>query len=158
MKTKSSIVCTVILLLAVPLQINAGTPKRKASRPQKSPSASNELQELLRRNQQALEQAQTEARRAREQREELLKRLDENTRELTRLRQTVEDFGLRMAELKSSAESSQPTQVTQAQQPEQSATPKPQSTIEERVEYLQEQIDLNTAQIKEHAQTKVESD
>lgn len=159
MKTKSLIRCAVILLLAIPAPIHAAPVKRKAgrvSRVQTTASANEELRELLRRTQQAVEMAQAEARRAREQSEALQKRLEENTRELAGLRQTIADWGVRIAELKSDknevkkGESIQPAPSIPDRAPE--------SGIEERLDRMQEQAEVQAAQIKEHAQSKVESD
>ncbi len=139
MKFGSLIVCVLVLLLVGPTPIQASPVKRKgkpSARTQTESPGKDELRELLRTTQQAVEQSQAEARRAREQSEEILKRLEENTREISLLRQTI-------AELKS--------EKTDALSPEKPAS-------EERLDRLQEQVDVNTEQIKEQAQTKVESD
>jgi hypothetical protein len=161
MKTQNLLVYVVTLLLAAPFPTYATQSKRKAkrvTRAQNELSQKSELQELLRRTQLAIEQAQSEARRAREQNEALLIRLEENTRELVRLRQTIADYGLQIADLKADrpeiqqpARPSQPTDTAHTQDSGHSA-------IEDRFDRLKEQVDINSAQIKEHAQTKVESD
>jgi hypothetical protein len=164
MKTQNLFVYVLILILTAPFPAYAAQPKRKAkrvARTQNAPSEKSELEELLRRTQLAIDQAQSEARRAREQNEELLMRLEENTRELVRLRQTIADYGLQIAALKT--DRADPEQVAETHQPtiqdsEQSSNSHPLSAINERFDRLQEQVDVNSAQIKEHAQTKVESD
>src|SRR5215475_14792616 len=93
MKMNNLIVYALALLLAVPLSADAATSKRKgkgAARPRTESPAKDELLQMLRRTQQAVEQAQAEARQARQQSEELKKQLEENTRELARLRQEIE--------------------------------------------------------------------
>jgi hypothetical protein len=168
MKTQNLLVYVVTLLLAAPFPTYAAQSKRKAKRvprAQHARSEKSELQDLIRRTQTALEQAQTEARRAREQSEELMLRLEENTRELVSLRQTIADYGLRIADLKTEktevkqpAEAHQPTIQGSGQSATSIQSSRPQSAIEERVDRLQEQVEVHSAQIKEHAQTKVESD
>src|SRR5262245_23057610 len=166
MKMNNLIVNAVALLLAVSLSTYAATSKRKgkgAARPQTESPAKDELNELLRRTQQAAEQAQAEARQARQQSEELKKQLEENTRQLTILRQAIEG---QIAELRSRRdESKQETGPAQTGAPrqteEKSATHNPHpdlAPIEDRLDHLQEQVEVNTAQVKEHAQSKVESD
>jgi hypothetical protein len=166
MKMNNLIVNAVALLLAVSLSTDAATSKRKgkgATRPRRDSPAKDNLQELLRRTQQAVEQAQAEARQARQQSEELKKQLEENTRELAILRQAIEgqitDLRSRKDESKQEAGPAQPEAISHAE--EKSAIHNPHSDmapIEERIDRLQEQVEVNTAQIKEHSQTKVESD
>ncbi|HZS09979.1 MAG TPA: hypothetical protein VFD58_34445 [Blastocatellia bacterium] len=163
MKKKSLIVCAVMLLLSATVAVHAAPSKRKPRRSARPPDG--ELRELLRRTEQIVEQAQAEASRARQQSEELQRRLEENTSELARLRQAIADYGSRIAELKSegphtkpATEPVQPGQSVQPAQTEQSAIRDPQSAIEERLDRLQEQVEVHTEQIREHAQTKVESD
>jgi hypothetical protein len=165
MKMNNLIVNAVALLLAIPLSTYAAPSKRKGKRDARAQTAipKDELQQLLRRTQQAVEQAQAEARQARQQSEELKKRLDENTRELAMLRQVIEG---QIAEVRSEKDESK----TEAG-PAKSALPKQSeeksathnlhpdlAPIEDRLDHLQEQVEVNTAQIKEHAQTKVETD
>jgi hypothetical protein len=166
MKMNSLIVNAVALLLAVSLTTDAATSKRKgkgAARPQTESPAKDELQQLLRRTQQAVEQAQADARQARQQSEELKKRLEENTRELAILRQTIEgqiaELRSRQDESKQQAGPAQPGAPKQAEEKSAIHNPHPDlAPIEDRLDHLQEQVEVNTAQIKEHAQTKVESD
>jgi hypothetical protein len=180
MNTKRFFVYAVVFLFAIVVPIDAAPSKRKSRRVihrQTKPSEHNELKELLRRTQQAVEQAQAETRRAREQNEELLNRMEENTRELVRLRQEISGYGALIADLKTdrneikrSAQTSPSPDTRQAQDGGGLATQTPAQTalgnqkndspseIEDRFERLQEQVDINAERIKEHAQTKVESD
>src|SRR5262249_38738604 len=125
--------------------------------------AKDELQQLLLRAQQAAEQAQAEARQARQQSEELKKQLEENTRELAMLRQAIEgqiaDLRSRKDESKQEAGPARPGSPNQPEEKSAIHDPHPDlSPIEDRLDHLREQVEVNTAQIKEHAQTKVESD
>jgi len=166
MKMNNLIVNAVALLLAVSLSTYAATSKRKGkgpARPQTQSLAKDELHELLRRTQQAAEQAQSEARQARQQSEELKKQLEENTRQLTILRQAIEgqiaELRSRKVESKQEAGPAQPGAPKQAEEKSAIHNPHPDlAPIEDRLDHLQEQVEVNTAQIKEHAQTKVESD
>jgi tetrahydromethanopterin S-methyltransferase subunit G len=166
MKMNNLIVNAVALLFALSLSTDAATTKRKgkgAARPRTESRSKNELLDLLRRTQQAAEQAQVEARQARQQSEELKKQLEENTRELAMLRQSVEgqiaDLRSRKDESKQEEGPTQPAAPNPAE--EKSANYNPHSdvaAVEDRLDRLQEQVEVNTAQINEHAQTKVESD
>src|SRR5262249_8248800 len=166
MKMSNLSVNAVALLLAVSLSIDAATSKRKgkgAARPRRESPAKDELQRLLLSAQQAAEQAQAEARQARQQSEELKKQLDENTRELATLRQAIEgqiaDLRSRKDESKQEAGLAQPGAPSLAEEKSAIHNPHPDlASIENRIDNLQEQVEVNTAQIKEHAQTKVESD
>src|SRR5215468_9133792 len=127
MKMNNLIVNAVALLLAFSLSTDAATSKRKgkgAARPRTESPAKDELLRLLRRTQEAVEQAQSDARQARQQSEELKKRLDENTRELAILRQAVEgqiaDLRSRKDESKQEAGPAQPEAPNHAE--EKSAT------------------------------------
>src|SRR5262247_2341838 len=166
MKMNNLIVNAVALLLAVSLSTYAATSKRKgkgATRPQTQSLAKDELHELLRRTQQAAEQAQSEARQARQQSEELKKQLEENTRQLTILRQAIEgqiaELRSRKVESKQEAGPAQPGAPNHAEEKSAIHNPHPDTTpIEDRIDRLQEQVEVNSAQIKEQAQTKIESD
>ncbi|MGH9841655.1 MAG: hypothetical protein ACREEM_23125, partial [Blastocatellia bacterium] len=156
---------TVILLLLAglllaTLVVNANAdghpPKRKrATRPSAAAPPTEEMMNILRQTREAAEAARDEARRAREQSEALRQRLE----------QTTADCGLRIAELKNEIirlqteigviARSKPTMSNAPENP-QSAIHNPQS--EERLASLEEQVEINAAQLKEHAQTKVESD
>jgi hypothetical protein len=166
MKMNNLIVNAVALLFAVTLSTDAATSKSKgkgAARPRTESPAKDELQRLLRRTQQAVEQAQAEARQARQQSEELKKQLEENTRELAILRQAIEaqiaDLRSRKDESKPEAGPAQPGAPNRAEEKSEIHDPHPDlAPIADRLDHLQEQVEVNTAQIKEHAQTKVESD
>jgi hypothetical protein len=166
MKMSNLIVNAVALMLVVSLSTDAATSKRKgkgAARPRRESPAIDELQRLLRSTQQAVEQAQAEARQARQQSEELKKQLEENTRELAKLRQAIEgqiaDLRSRKDESKLEAGPAQPGTTNHAEEKSATNSPHPESaSIEDRIDRMQEQIEVNTAQINEHAQTKVESD
>ncbi|HWQ31668.1 MAG TPA: hypothetical protein VNQ79_02200 [Blastocatellia bacterium] len=155
MKPKRLILCIVVLSLLIPAPAAAkAKPRRqRAVRTQTARPSDSELRELLRRAEQAAAEARAEARLAREQSEELERRLAENTRELAGLRQMMLDYGARLAELKApeTAAPAAPAQPVQVSAPEASA-------VTERLDRLQEQVEVNAAQIREQAQTKVESD
>ncbi len=151
----------VVLLLflteSFPLTAQVRKPKKNAP-PSPYSLITPDSQELLARlqaAQQAAEQAQVEARRAREQNNELQQRLIQNTEELVRLRQAILDFGAQMAELKGGQSTPTTAQNTASTSP---APTTQLATIQGNLETLKEQVEVNTAQIKEHAQTKVESD
>ena len=166
MKMNNLIVNAVALMLAVSLSADAATSKRKgkgAVPPRTGSPAKDELLQLLRRTQQAVEQAQAEARQARQQSEELKKQLEENTRELAKLRQAIEgqiaDLRSRKDESKQDAGAAQPGAPTHAEEKSAIHNPHPDlAPVEDRLDHLQEQVEVNTSQIKEHAQTKIESD
>ena len=102
------------------------------------------LIELTRRAQEIAEQAQAEARRAREHSEVLQQRLDKTEREFALLRQTM------AANVTAAPNATLPAMPKPVQQ---SAEQKPDS----RLANLEDQLEINTAQLKEHAQTKIES-
>jgi hypothetical protein len=158
MKPGKLLVYFSVLLLLVPVPTAGANRKRKphsAARVQAARPSNAEVQELLRRAGQAAEEARAEARRAREQSEELQRRLDENTRELDRLRRTIAEFGSYLAELKSASPETKPAETAQTLP---QVAPAENPVVAERLDRLQEQIEVHTAQLKEHAQTKVESD
>src|SRR5262245_27079493 len=166
MKMSNLIVNAVALLLAVSLSTDAATSKRKgkgAARPRRESPAKDELQRLLRSAQQAAERAQAEARQARQQSEELKKQLEENTRELAILRQAIEgqiaELRSRKDEPKQEAVPAQPEAPNHGEEKSASHNTHPDvAPIEDRIDRMQEQLEVNTAQIKEHDQTKVKSD
>ena len=158
MKPKKLLVFSVAFSLALAVSAAAGpvTKKARAARQQPTrpqPSApDNEWRESLRRAEQMAQQAQAEARLARQQNAELQRRLEANTSELASLRQRVNQYGQQLAAL-NTAQPSDATQTVPAKpvaETEASAPP-------ERMDRLQEQVEVNTAQLNEHAQTKVES-
>lgn len=158
MKPKKLIVCSVALSLAFAVSAVAGPVKRKAktTRPQtarQQPSAPDtEWRELLLRTEQVAQQAQAEARLARQQSEELKRRLEASASELASLRRLVNQYGEQLAALRTS----QPSDATQTAQARPAAETEPPS-LTEKVDRLKEQVEVNTAQLSEHAQTKVES-
>jgi hypothetical protein len=151
MKIKDITIIAVTLLFAAPISIYADSSEHKAKRVTQTQIKQSELQELLRR----IEQAEAEARSARQESEELRKQLEKNTDEIARMRRTITDYGLAIAGTKSdqieASLASASTQRPQAIEPELSGAA-------ERIERLEEQVEINTTQIKEHAQSKVESD
>lgn len=168
MNTKNLLTCLpalLLLLLVVPQPVQPQTPDNKLL-PAVRPS-NEELQELLSRAQAAIEQAQAETRRARQQGEMLQQQLEENTRELKQLRETLTSLTTLIAKLQSDGKplptapavetASSAVTPSAAVQPAQSRPDDP-TTLAERLDHLQEQTDVNAAQIREHAQTKVESD
>ncbi|MGH9799625.1 MAG: hypothetical protein ACRD82_04610 [Blastocatellia bacterium] len=145
----SLLFCAGVIALALVADVaaNPNSRKRKNSAPPKSDKSEIEkLIELTRRASEAAELAQAEARRAREQSEALQRRLEQTERELDSLRQSF------------NAKSQ--TMVANAAAPplnaQQSASQQDQKT-EARLVNLEDQAEINTAQLKEHAQTKVES-
>jgi hypothetical protein len=148
-----SVIWAMATLLSLSLGASAVAQpmRRKAPR---SPSVVRtdepELRALVRRAQEAAEQAQLEARRAREQSEALGAQLSAATRELAELRRALEsrvEPGLerRVGDLSSEIRELKSSRVAQ-------------SGDEEKLERLEEQVEINSAQIREQAQTKVESD
>ena len=74
-------------------------PRKITTAPSEKPLR-DEFTELLLRTQKAAEQAQVEARLAREKNEELQKQLAQNTQELAQLRQAITNLGGQLAEIK----------------------------------------------------------
>ena len=104
------------------------------------------LIELTRRASEAAELAQAEARKAREQSEALQRRLEKTERELDSLRQSL---NIKSQSLATDTVNSMPnTPQTISQQDQKN---------DARLLNLEDQTEINTAQLKEHAQTKVES-
>ncbi len=137
----------ISLALAANVSANPASRKRKDSAQSKSDKAEVEkLIELTRRASEAAEIARTEARQAREQSEALRRRLEQTERELESLRQT---FIANSQTMTASVTTSTPVVAQNPAQTDQK--------LEDRLVKLEEQSDINTAQIKEHAQTKVES-
>jgi len=151
MKIKTRTIFAVTLLLAVPFSIHAASSERKAKRSERAQIKQSEMQDLLRR----IEQAEAEARRARQESEELRKRLEENTDELARMRRTIADFSVAMTDGRSdrieASLASAPAQKPQTIEPLMTGAA-------DRIDRLEEQVEINSTQIKEHAQSKVESD
>ncbi len=160
-----------LFLLAGCLPATAQPRRQKPKKPVPAPSrqaakSENEaMLDLLRRAEESAKQAQQEARLAREQQAELLRRLAQNTEELSSLRQTIQGLGAQLAELKIDRKEVAPqSTVSEAKtekplpSPDPASTPTNSEPLQTELDLLKEQIDLNTAQIKEQAQTKVESD
>jgi len=142
----------VLMVTASVAQADGALRKRK--RPPQTESqteALEKLAELVRRAEQAATAAQAEARQARQQTEALQQQLLQTTKEIA-------DYGLRIADLKNEVAKLQTTaeKAVGSEVNPQSAIRNPQSP--DRLTALEEQVEINTAQIKEHAQTKVESD
>jgi hypothetical protein len=139
----------VFILMAASLARAGDTSRKRKPQKQAETVTMESLAELVRRAEQAAAAAQAEARRAREQTEAMQQQLAQTVRELAALRQSMQiaDRGLRIADLKKEEIESQ----SAVQLPD-----NPQLT--DRVATLEEQVEINSAQIKEHAQTKVESD
>ncbi|MBS1787115.1 MAG: hypothetical protein JST85_05300 [Acidobacteria bacterium] len=141
----------VALALVVTISANPKSRKRKDTpRPEPNKTEIEKLVEMTRRASKAAELAQAEARRAREQTEALQRRLEQAERELETLRQTVGATGQTIAAM-SVPPSTAPQDSTQQEQKQ------PDQKLEDRLVKLEEQTEINAAQIKEHAQTKVES-
>jgi hypothetical protein len=128
------------------------------------------LNEKVRRAQAAAEQAQEEARSARLQSEALREQLTQLAQELAALRQSQQqtDCSTQIAELTNQVRKLQANipagyiSVTVPETP--AAIPASVSraagtpATEERLAELEDQVEINTAQLKEHAQTKVETE
>lgn len=139
-----------------PVAAQSSKHKAKKTRSQSIAAPDSEAIKLLRQAQAAAEQAQAEARRAREQNEALQRQLATNTEEIARLRQTITAFGAQLAALKMPEPKKLNENVT-------ATVPIPSDTlaietVKTEVETLKEQVEVHTSQIKEHAQTKVESE
>ena len=147
----SLLFCAGLLLLVAVANLSAKPVTRKhkeRSTTKLKPDTANKsemekLIELARRAQEAAEQAQTEARRAREHSEALQQRLEKTEREFDHFRQTV-------AANFAAAQPATPVSPVVAQHP---TDPK----LNDRLANLEDQVEINTAQLKEHAQTKIES-
>ncbi|MEO6725922.1 MAG: hypothetical protein ABIP14_11565, partial [Blastocatellia bacterium] len=151
------------LVAVTPSAQARNTSRKRKPQPQAEANLTLEqLAELVRRAEQAAIAAQVEARRAREQTEAMQQQLAQTTREIA-------DCGLRIADLKNEVGRLQAA-ISKAAEKEggqlsanpQSAIRNPQSSdnpqSDSRLTTLEEQVEINSAQIKEHAQTKVESD
>ena len=145
----SLLFCAGVITLALVADVTADTNSRKRkdlppSKPDKTEI--EKLIELTRRAGEAAESAQAEARQAREQSEALQRRLERTERELDSLRQS---FNARNQMALANAAAVAPSNESQALSQ--------QDKTESRLVNLEDQTEINTAQIKEHAQTKVES-
>lgn len=150
-------VISVALVANVTADTNSSKPKHSAApkpdKTGKSDKTSNpgkteieKLIELTRRASEAAELAQAEARKAREQSEALQRRLEKTERELDSLRQS---FNAKNQAMATDAVTSLPNAHQTISQQDQKN--------DARLLNLEDQTEINTAQLKEHAQTKVES-
>ncbi|MFN0107948.1 MAG: hypothetical protein ACKVZH_03770 [Blastocatellia bacterium] len=158
--------CAGIVTLALVLDVSAETNSRKrkesaSPKPDKSGKPDNteieKLIELTRSASEAAESARAEARRAREQSEALQGRLERAERELESLRQALTVF--KNDASKSATDKQQWAIVVPAaaKTEQQNQLALGEQTNNGRLEKLEEQTEINTARIAEHAQTKVES-
>jgi hypothetical protein len=158
----ASLTSTLLLLSTLISTVQAeGLPRKRKPQAPAQTKADDSLAEMVRRAEQAAEAAQAEARRAREQTEVLQQQLLLVTKELAALRQTLLESAPRL--VASNAANDQPPAITRSTV----STKNPQSALpntgrnpqsDDRLSTLEEQVEINTAQIKEQAQTKVESD
>jgi hypothetical protein len=154
---------TIVLLLfltALCAVAQADGARAQRTRARRPAALDAELMALLRQTREAAEAARDEARRAREQSEALARRLEQTTREVAELRQelrqpppaepAIHELKSQLAGLQSRLEESAVK----------SPTPSTLSGLkdETRLANLEEQVEVHAAQIREHAQTKVESD
>jgi hypothetical protein len=166
---KKLIIVFALGLISASLAItaDAGGTSAKRKRPERrkaTVSRDRLLLDLVRRAQESAEIAQAESRRAREQIESL-------QREVASLRQAfseeeIEQLKSQVSELKTEIARLQSPQLvppivaaetdSQSASASASAVSNPQS--EERLSKIEEQVEINSAQIKEQAQTKVESE
>jgi hypothetical protein len=162
----------VLIALAVPVQADGPSRKRKPKKPAETVTMES-LAELVRRAEQAATAAQAEAQRARQQTEALQQQLAQTAQELAALRQSLAESAPRAvasggADSDESRENATATvrgadrQVSGTDSNPRSAIRDPQSAgdpqLAGRVATLEEQVEINTSQINEQAQTKVESD
>jgi hypothetical protein len=129
------IALTRVSMATVPTPKPATSPRAKPASRKGSPSR-EELVDLVRRAQETAEEARDEARRARADYEALIVQV----RKLEAMSRLAEPGLARVEPLDESAPQTQPT------------------AIDARLSRAEEQIEINSAQIKEQAQTKVESD
>jgi hypothetical protein len=132
---------------------NPGTPPSRENR---------EMGDLLRKMQEVAEQSQAELKRSREQNERLQQLLEQTHQELAQLREEMKSLRSSMFFSRSISPSEKPVA-----QSEEEAIRKPahvgdqtdaSDSLETRLSRVEDQAGLNTAQIIEQAQTKVESE
>ncbi len=120
-----------------------------------------ELQDLIHRTQVIAEQSQAELRRSREQNEKLEQLLEKTRLELTELRQELSRLRSGTDLRQSSAGTAAPVEkkpLGDDPGPGRASTPTaPGANLAARLDEIEDQVEINTAQIKEQAQTKVES-
>lgn len=162
------------LSLLAPMATPAQTPKRTATpRPTTQRPSAEQLQELLelaRRSQEAAARAEAEARQAREQVTALQQRYEQTAAELTALRQSVEAGKTSTAIVQTLTELTATVRQLQTNLAATAPTTSPSpvnappvtasasAPSEDRLAKLEEQVEVHTAQIREHAQTKVEAE
>jgi hypothetical protein len=110
-----------------------------------------ELSELIRRTQDLAEQAQSELKRSREQNEKLQQMLEQALKEMSQIRVELND--LRSGRAAGQGSAAPAGSEAAASKPSESGT-----ALAARLTGMEDQIQINAAQIKEQAQTKVESD
>jgi hypothetical protein len=169
--TIAALLAVFMLMAASPAQAGDASRKRK-QKSQPETVTMESLAELVRRAEQAAAAAQVEARRAREQTEAMQQQLAQTVRELAALRQSMQiadrgqvprviaDLKKEPSDQKNVIEQAATLVAGQQASNLQSDNPQPSSNpqLADRVATLEEQVEINSAQIKEHAQTKVESD
>lgn len=143
----SLLFCAGLILTVSVADANADTVSRKrketpAVKPKPQAVEKSEIEklaELARRAQEAAEQAQAEARSAREHSEALQLRLEKTEREFEALRRILA------------------ANAPVVPAPDQQPPPPAEQKTAARLAEIEDQVEINTAQIKEHAQTKVET-
>lgn len=162
----AALILTVTLTSFAPMTLATGTVhKRKAqTQSRKQTTRDEELVQMVRRAAEAAEAAQEEARRARQQTEILRQQLAETAKELAELRRKLDasaiaDLGSQISDLKDDLGKLQSAinQTSTTNQPTVVQTEQ-NSQLENRLLNLEDQTAINAAQLKEQAQTKVESD
>lgn len=163
MKTIGSF-CIFLFMLILPggaLPVTVTAQHRKVARAQtvKAPSSAA-MADLLKRAQTTVEQAQAEAQRMREQNEELLRRVAQNSEELAALRKSMADLGAQLTSLQQdkNAVNADATAKIKAVTPVVENAQAAIKILQTDLEIVKEQSEVHTAQLKEHAQTKVESE
>jgi len=123
---------------------------------------SQELQDLVRRTQDLAEQTRVELRRSREQNENLQRMLEQTHQELIQIRQEVRQLRAGMDARPSNTVPAAPVEKTSEAKGAQSAPVSKPDELDDalatRLARIEDQVEINSAQIKEQAQTKVESD
>jgi hypothetical protein len=137
-------------------------PDQMGSRSAESSGPSRDLLALVHRTQQLAEQSQAELQRSREQNEGFRKSLAEMSQEVILLREEVYRLRALILSVRSNTSSSKgATEGPQAGNEDAAATSKSQTRDENTSDHLSklaDEVRINTARIKEQAQTKVESD
>ncbi len=117
-----------------------------------------ELMDAVRAIRQLAAQSQDELKRSREQNERLQKTLEQTRQELIRLREEVSLLRERVLSGQSTVPPSASPELKGQAAGKTSPTPAAAEDLAARVTRIEDQVELNTAQIKEHAQTKVGTD